>query len=105
MQGGDPATTQPRLGVDWRLFKRSLRGEEQGLSALDRERLAEALRASETLQTVHSMRLDLTALWERSSSTKEQLVRQLEDWCQRAETSGIAALRDFSRHLRRHQLG
>ena len=52
----------------------------------------------------HSMRLDLTALWQRSSSTKEQLVRQLEDWCQRAETSGIAALRDFSRHLRRYQL-
>ena len=92
------------MGIDWRLFKRGLHGEEQGLSPVDRERLAEALRASETLQTVHSMRRDLTALWQRSSSTKEQLVRQLEDWCQRAETSGIGALRDFSRRLRRYQL-
>ena len=71
---------------------------------MDRERLAEALRVSETLQTVHSMRHDLTTLWQRSSSSKEQLVRELEDWCQRAEASGIAALRDFSRHLRRYQL-
>jgi hypothetical protein len=92
------------IGVDWHLFNRSLRSEEQGLSAVERELFAQALRVSETLQTAHSMRLDLTALWQRSSCTKEQLVHQLEDWCQRAETSGMAALRDVSRHLRRYQL-
>jgi stearoyl-CoA desaturase (delta-9 desaturase) len=28
------------------------------------------------------------------------MVKQLEDWCQRAEASGIAALAQFSRGLR-----
>ena len=46
------------------------------------------------------MRRDLAALWERSSVPREQLVRQLQDWCHRAETSGIRALAEFSQQLR-----
>jgi stearoyl-CoA desaturase (delta-9 desaturase) len=46
------------------------------------------------------MREELIALWERSNASKEQLLRQLQDWCHRAETSGIAPLVDFSRRLR-----
>ncbi|MCC7486477.1 MAG: fatty acid desaturase [Burkholderiales bacterium] len=59
-----------------------------------------ALSKSAVLATVFQMRQELTALWQRSSLTKEQLVRQLEDWCARAEASGIAALEEFSRRLR-----
>jgi stearoyl-CoA desaturase (delta-9 desaturase) len=46
------------------------------------------------------MRQELSEVWQRSSLSKEQLVRQLEDWCLRAEASGIEALRQFSRRLR-----
>ncbi|MGH8707830.1 MAG: DesA/ISL3 alpha bundle tail domain-containing protein, partial [Burkholderiales bacterium] len=35
-----------------------------------------------------------------SSASKEQLLRQLQDWCHRAEASGIVPLVDFSRRLR-----
>lgn len=91
-------------GVEWGVFNRWLHSDEDKLSAGDRERLAGALRVSKTLHTVHSMRLELTALWQRSNSSKEQLVRQLENWCQRAERSGIVALHDFSKRLRRYQL-
>jgi stearoyl-CoA desaturase (delta-9 desaturase) len=50
------------------------------------------------------MRQELTGLWQRSTFTKEQLTRQLEDWCRRAEASGVVALSDFSRRLRRYDL-
>jgi stearoyl-CoA desaturase (delta-9 desaturase) len=90
--------------VDRAMVKRWLHNEEHRLSAVDRERLKEVLSNSKTLHTVHSMREELTTLWQRSTSTKEQLIRQLEDWCHRAEASGIVALHDFSRHLRRYQL-
>jgi stearoyl-CoA desaturase (Delta-9 desaturase) len=43
-------------------------------------------------------------LWGRSTASKEQPVIQLEDWCGRAEESGIGALREFSRTLRRYDL-
>jgi len=62
--------------------------------------LRAALVSSKVLQTVYSMREELSALVARSNASREQLVLQLEDWCKRAEESGIAALRDFSRQLR-----
>jgi stearoyl-CoA desaturase (delta-9 desaturase) len=60
------------------------------------------LSKSRALQTVYSMRAELASLWERSSASREQLVRQLQDWCHRAEASGIRQLEEFSRRLRRY---
>jgi stearoyl-CoA desaturase (delta-9 desaturase) len=46
------------------------------------------------------MRQDLADVWSRPNASKEQLVSQLEDWCLRAERSGIAAVQAFSRQRR-----
>ena len=70
------------------------------LKAQERAKLDEVLSKSKVLETIYSMRQDLAALWQRSTDSKEQLVRQLEDWCHRAEKSGIASLQEFSRKLR-----
>ncbi|MDP2706418.1 MAG: fatty acid desaturase, partial [Burkholderiales bacterium] len=86
--------------VDRRLLKRWLHSDERKLSALDRERMHEVLSNSRLLDSVNSMRQDLTSLWQRSSASKDELVRQIEEWCHRAEASGIVALQDFSRRLR-----
>jgi len=80
--------------------KRWLAKDERMLDESRRLRLAMALRRSQALDTMYSMRRELTALWSRSAATGEQLVRQLQDWCQRAEASGIAPLAEFSRRLR-----
>ena len=90
--------------VDRKLVKRWLHNDEQKLSVQERERMQEVLSNSKVLDTVNSMRNDLTDVWKRSTATKEQLVRQLEDWCHRAEASGIVALEEFSRRLRRYQM-
>jgi stearoyl-CoA desaturase (delta-9 desaturase) len=60
-----------------------------------------ALRGTPLLRTVYSMRQELSALWSRSSATRsaDQLLEQLRDWRARAESSGIAALREFARRL------
>ncbi len=70
------------------------------LKAQERAKLDEVLSKSKVLETIYSMRQELTALWQRSTASKEQLVKQLEDWCHRAEESGIASLQEFSRKLR-----
>ena len=62
--------------------------------------MSQALNHSKVLATVYTMRQELAALWQRSSASKEQLVRELEDWCARAEASGITPLQEFSRRLR-----
>ena len=92
------------LKVDRKSVRRLLDSDARKLSAFDRERVKEMLSNSKKLEVVYSMREELTALWQRSSATKEQLVHQLEDWCRRAEASGIDALQEFSMRLRRYRL-
>jgi len=72
----------------------------QGLTAIERTRLADALKGSRALAIATSMHDELVALWERSNASKEQLVHQLQDWCQRAEASNVGPLAEFSRRLR-----
>ena len=79
-----------------------LRGQE--LAGSERARLAEALKHSRALATALSMRQELVELWDRSSASKEQLLRHLQDWCRRAEASGVAPLVDFSQRLRSYAL-
>jgi stearoyl-CoA desaturase (Delta-9 desaturase) len=58
------------------------------------------IEASSVLATIYMMRDELVALWQRSTASKEQLVRELESWCRRAEASDIGALQTFSKRLR-----
>ena len=86
--------------VDTGKLKRWLRIDKAALPVAEQEQRALAIRHSNTLGTVYTMRDELAQLWQRSTASKEQLVRQLEDWCGRAEASGIEALEQFSRRLR-----
>jgi stearoyl-CoA desaturase (delta-9 desaturase) len=89
----------PRDAEVLRSLKRALlRG--QALAGAESVRLTEALKNTRALATVIAMRHELAALWERSHASKEQLLRQLQDWCHRAEASGVAPLVDFSTRLR-----
>ena len=92
------------LKIDRKSVRRLLDSDARKLSEFDRERVNEMLSNSKKLETVYSMREELTALWQRSTATKEQLVHELEDWCRRAEASGIEALQEFSLRLRRFRL-
>jgi len=86
--------------VDVAAIKRMLHCDAKVLPANDHAKVNDALSKSKVLATVYTMRAELAALWQRSNASKEQLVRQLEDWCMRAEASGIIALQEFSRRLR-----
>jgi stearoyl-CoA desaturase (delta-9 desaturase) len=68
----------------------------------ERATLARAMENSKPLQTIYAMRKDLDLLWERSTESREQLLARLQDWCRRADASGIAPLAQFSVQLRRY---
>ena len=74
--------------------------DEQMLREPVRRKLAEVLPKTDELQTLYAMRRELAALWGRSTASREQLAKQLQSWCQRAEQSGIGRLMDFSQRLR-----
>lgn len=80
--------------------KKLLQREPGKLEAPQKQQLSELLEHSKALKTIHEMRVELSAIWERSTFTREQLLQQLQDWCARAEASGIQALQEFSWRLR-----
>jgi stearoyl-CoA desaturase (delta-9 desaturase) len=91
--------------ADWpslRRVKRWLASDETVLPERDRARFARALESSAVLQQIYHMRQELAALWGRSTESSEQLLARLQDWCHRAEASGIAPLAQFSLQLKRY---
>ena len=80
--------------------RKLLQREPAKLEPVQRAQLTELFAHSKALETMHEMRVELGSIWERSHASSEQLLQQLQDWCTRAEASGIRALQEFSLRLR-----
>ena len=80
--------------------RKLLQREPGKLAALQQQQLIELFQHSKALETMHEMRVELGVIWERSHFTREQLLHKLQDWCARAEASGIKSLQEFSLRLR-----
>ena len=83
-----------------RKMKIWLKQDAKDTPECDRVALDTLLAHSDKLHTIYTMRQELTRLWERSSRSRDELLHDLQDWCARAEASGIRALREFSLGLR-----
>jgi stearoyl-CoA desaturase (delta-9 desaturase) len=80
--------------------RKLMQREPAKLAEPQQQQLVELFQHSKVLETMHQMRVELGAIWERSHSTRDQLLHQLQDWCARAEASGIKSLQEFSLRLR-----
>jgi|TARA_Y100000588_G_scaffold335529_1_gene375728 stearoyl-CoA desaturase (delta-9 desaturase) len=87
-----------------RQASRLITREQLGLSPKAREHLSRALALSPRIHTVYEAKLRLQEIWQRSSTTSENLVHQLEHWCHTAEASGIESLQAFSNRLKGYKL-
>jgi stearoyl-CoA desaturase (Delta-9 desaturase) len=95
--------SEPTHIPSMRRLKRWLSGDRTAnLPESEQATLARALEKSKALRTIYAMRQDLDALWARSTDSREQLLARLQDWCRRAEASGIAPLAQFSLQLKRY---
>ena len=65
-----------------------------------RKRLDAMLARSQSLATLYAMRAELTAVWNRTNASREQLVADLQSWCHKAEASGIRQLQELSIRMR-----
>jgi len=86
--------------LDGKRIKHWLHLDAQDLSEQQKAKLGVVIHASPILHKAYTLRQELAVIWQRSTTSKEHLVKQLEDWCHRAENSGIAALQEFSQRLR-----
>lgn len=83
-----------------RTLKRWLHLDSKDVSEQQQAKLDAVFSASKELHTISSMRQELSSLWERSTESREQLLKRLQDWCGRADASGIVPLQQFSKQLK-----
>jgi stearoyl-CoA desaturase (delta-9 desaturase) len=83
-----------------RVANRWLHRDDERVPAEARSQIAQVRADYPVLDKMVTMREELRQLWLSTSASREQLAADLQAWCQRAEGSGIAALRDFSMQLR-----
>lgn len=86
-----------------RQARKLLATDTSRLDEAARMRLNEILDKSQVLATVHQSREKLQQIWQRTADSQEALLQSLQQWCAEAESSGIKALEDFARSLRRYQ--
>lgn len=85
--------------------RRLLVRDERLIDDRAKGRLIVVLNQSSALQTVYDYKVQLQALWQRSSHLgSNELVAGLQDWCRQAEASGIKSLRDFAARLQSYAL-
>jgi len=86
--------------AQFKLAKRWLHRDADRIPAELQAQINGARAASPVLDKLVTMREELRQLWTRTNVSAEQLVSDLQAWCQKAEESGIAELREFSMRLR-----
>ena len=69
-----------------------------------RGRLEQILARFHDLKIVYQYRQRLQSVWASKATSQEMLRKALQEWCQQAEQTGIAALHEFSRRLRGYSL-
>jgi stearoyl-CoA desaturase (delta-9 desaturase) len=66
--------------------------------------LGHILENRQSLQHVYQFRLKLQEIWSRTTASQKELMEALQDWCQQAEATGIATLKNFASKLRGYAL-
>ena len=105
-----PVLRQERQRTDasWKRLLRQARGllirDVSLIDARARGRLDRVLGQFSNLRTVYQYRQKLQAVWGRSATSHENLLKALQEWCSQAEATGIQALEEFSRRLRGYSL-
>jgi stearoyl-CoA desaturase (delta-9 desaturase) len=100
-----PMRKKGSADCNWSVLRRAkkwLARTDDALAPEQRAELDTALERSQSLSTLVQMRRELTRLWESSSASSEQLLAELQAWCQRAQQSGIEGLEQFANRLRRY---
>ena len=74
--------------------------DENKLSISQRNRVESLMLTNERIRHLIEMRRELTQIWARSTSTREQLLEQLSTWFSKAEDSNYNLLQLFSQRLK-----
>ncbi len=93
-------TTNGARLSEMRLARRWLPRDEDKIPLEVKAQVTQACEQNAELSKLVGMREELRSLWTRTNVSMDQLVADLQAWCQKAEHSGIVALQEFALKLR-----
>lgn len=96
------ALADEKIAPLFKRAKRILAREETLLNDHYREQLSELVHNNEVIKTVYHMKQELQAVWQKRTASREELLQALQDWCHRAEATGIRALQEFADNLKQY---
>jgi len=88
----------------WKRAKVLLIRADNLLDEVGRRKIAHILENNPKLQIVYQYRLQLQEIWSRTTANQRELIEALQDWCKRAEATGIKALQNFADGLKQYSL-
>lgn len=86
--------------ISWRHLKQLLIKDNELLTKEEEHMRQRIIKNSPLFNKILGLREDLTTLWQRSNLSREELLAALQNWCKKAETSGINPLKHFSLNLK-----
>ncbi|HHQ4118563.1 TPA: DesA/ISL3 alpha bundle tail domain-containing protein, partial [Legionella pneumophila] len=84
---------------EWHLFKEAKRLLRQETTKANAH-LQVLLNRFEQLQLVYNYRQSLQQIWLKKVSSQKELIESLNQWCKKAEQSGLDVLHQFSLRLK-----
>jgi stearoyl-CoA desaturase (delta-9 desaturase) len=84
--------------------RKSLVRDKNLIDESGRKSLQTLLADNSTLKEVYQFREQLQSIWARTTASQKELLEALQDWCARAENTGISVLAEFARTLKRYSL-
>jgi len=84
----------------WLRIKTALIRENAVIDEVWRRDLEQFLEKNKTLGIVYQFRTQLQSIWDRTTANQKELLEALQEWCRRAEATGIQKLQDFVCYLK-----
>lgn len=98
---------EQKLAKDTSLFKRAKQAFFKHQLLLDSTATkwrAQIIEKHRQLAIVYDQRERLQAIWDKTAASQKELIDALHAWCKEAESTGVAALQDFSAYLKNYAL-
>lgn len=86
--------------ISWSKVKTALYKDEEELTIAEKKLLKTLSHNNAVFGKIIGLREELSKIWKRSNLSKEELLTILQNFCKKAEESGIEKLRIFSLNLR-----
>ena len=84
--------------------KKLLAREDSMISPNEKQYLETVLQEGKQLNTVYQFKQELQSIWQRTKVGHKELALVLQEWCQKADNTGIDVLRKFAATLRTYAL-